>query len=362
MASVNPDFNPESSVEVFVPAAQEIVYPTDESAIEAMKAEYMALVVTDENDKEGAKKCYEARQNVKQTRIKVDKRRVELNADALKHQRAVNERAKTLVSLLTPIELHLQKQEDIVELAKQKAREKMEAELNERFRFRCDALSAVAAPIPHATLRLMPNEEWATLIGEATAKHKAEQERQAAIEAENAKLKAEKDARDKADREAEQQRKLQEQEADAERRKLQSALDAARERELAEERRQKEAAEAAVKKVKDEADALARKAENDRLESERKLQAEKDRAAKEKADAEAARVKAEQSAKKAEDDRIKAEADAKLKAEEEAAAKIKDAEQFAAIKAAFPTAEAAWVEIHRLNKIVNELSITTRLV
>lgn len=346
-----------------------IIYPTNEQAIAAIRAECESLAVADENDKAGAKACDDARKKVKSLRCEVENRRKELKAGALEFGRNVDTVAKRLTDMLTPIELRLEGQVAIVTEAEKRRKAEAEKALDDRLAKRLDALQAVKAMIPYGALRLMPEAEYAALLAEATeardkaeAARKAEAERLAILEMERKEA-----ARKQAEQEAENQR-------------LRAELDAARKAEIERERKAREAAEAETRRAEAEKAEAARKAEEEKNKAEqetkaalaeaaRKLKETEDQAAAEKAEAERReRAAAEEAAARLREAaekaaRIKAEAEhqarvieaarlAEIKRQEaEAAAQIADKQAFDAIKAEFPTLDLAWVEIHRLRKM-----------
>ena len=97
-----------------------------DAAIEQMEKEFLPLVVSDVEDKDGYKAVREARLTVKEHRVKVEKTRKELKADSLAFGKAVDGEAKRITTKLESIETHLQEQEDIV--AKEFERRKAEEE------------------------------------------------------------------------------------------------------------------------------------------------------------------------------------------------------------------------------------------
>lgn len=345
------------SVDIEATTTTEIVYPTSEQAIEALRAECDSLAVADENDKAGAKACDDARKKVKGLRCEVENRRKELKAGALEYGRKVDTEAKRLTDMLSPIESRLESQVAIVAEAEKRRKAEAEKALDERMAKRLDALQAVKALIPYGSLRTMPEADYVALLAEATAAHdkaqaarKAEAERLAILEME----------RKEADRKQAEQ--------EAENQRLRAELDAARKAEIERERKAREAAEAEARRAEDEKRAAERKAMEEKAEAARKLREAEDQAAAEKAEAErrerAAIEEAARKLREAEERsaRIKAEAEhqarviesarlAEIKRQEdEAAARIADAQAFEAIKAEFPTIDLAWVEIHRLRK------------
>ena len=202
--------------------------PTD-TAIAAMRDEYMPLTIRDVNDLVGFKIVHSARMVVKNHRVQVEKVRKQLKADALEFGRRVDGEAKRINALLEPIESHLSKEEDAYEAEKERIR----------------------------------NAERLRLEAEQKAKEEAEAARiKAEQEAENARLKVE------ADRLAEQQRQINEerQEIEAEKKRL-ADIEAARLREIETQRREREAAERAKieteQRIAREAAAAKAKAENE---------------------------------------------------------------------------------------------------
>lgn len=84
-----------------------ITFSVSDAAIAQLAAEYMPLKIIDINDAAGFKRVHDARMNVKEKRVLVEKTRKELKADALEFGRKVDGEAKRLTSLLEPIESHL---------------------------------------------------------------------------------------------------------------------------------------------------------------------------------------------------------------------------------------------------------------
>ncbi len=95
-----------------------------DATIAEMRANFLSIKVADHNDRFHAEVAHNRRMEVRALRVAVEKTRKELKEDSLRFGKAVDAEAKRITALLTPIEEHLQAQEDIV--AKYKAR--MEAE------------------------------------------------------------------------------------------------------------------------------------------------------------------------------------------------------------------------------------------
>ena len=332
----------------------EIVYPTSDDAIKALKSQYLPLVVKGEDDKAGFEACDKARKHVKTLRCEVESRRKELKADALEYGRRVDSEAKRLTDLLTPIENHLEHQVAIVAEAKKRREEAERKAKEDRFHARLTALSAVRAMIVPKQLMDMPEAEYQELLAKATAEYQAA-EAKAKQEREEAERRAEAERQQRLALEAERERERKALEAEREQsRKVQAELDRVKAEQLAAERKKREEAEAEARRIQAEKDAAERKAEAaaaiakaEKAAAERRLREAEEKAEREKREAEAA-------ARLAESRRIEAEREAKLKAEREAAEKIADEAEFEEIKFCFPTIEDAWVEIHRLRKIERE--------
>lgn len=103
-------------------------FSISDAAIEELSNKYMPLIINGLEDKEGYKSVVEARKHVKSYRVEIGHRKKELNADALKFQRAVNGEAARLTSKLEVIEEYLLKQEDSYEAEKEKIKQQKSAE------------------------------------------------------------------------------------------------------------------------------------------------------------------------------------------------------------------------------------------
>lgn len=99
-------------------------FNVSDAAIAEMAANFLSIKVADHNDRFHAEVAHSRRMEVRALRTTVEKTRKELKEGFLRAGQAIDAEAKRITALLTPIEEHLQAQEDIV--AKYKAR--MEAE------------------------------------------------------------------------------------------------------------------------------------------------------------------------------------------------------------------------------------------
>ena len=231
------------------------------------------LVVTDESQTREMKMAREARLALREIRINADKARKDLKADALAYGRAVQGVYNTIEKAIKPIEEHLLEQEQFVEIKRQKEREALHLE-------REQAINPYMEWLPDNFQLSLTNTPWADVSEEkfnmllsnalsAKEAHKAEQ----------ARLEAERIAREKAEAEERERIRKENERLRAERAELekQQAEERARmeaERRKAEEqaRKEREAAEAKL---------AAERAERERMEAEARKKAEEERKRKE---------------------------------------------------------------------------------
>lgn len=319
--------------------AQTVVFSVTQETIRRFEG-YRDLRVLDINDKGQLKAVHDARMELVKARTSVDKTRKEMNDD---HQREIklnNEKAKGLLSLFEPIEMHLKSEEDRVEAA-------IEAERvvakNAKIATRKQALAEIVGEFTDMlsifsddVLFGMGEKEYADLTGKmpvqvsvrraaaeaarvakeaADKAAKEQQEREAAAEVERLKQQAIEDAarkaaQDRLDAERAEFEKLQ-REAAAKQAEIEAAkeLEAANRRAeelavLAQQRAEIEIQRMALEDAQRKQDAIRVAAE---LEAKRK--------ADEAAEAERLRIKAEQDA---EDARVRAAEEARIAAERKA--------------------------------------------
>ena len=282
--------------EAFVPALLQI---------EEWEKQAAELTVTDESQTAKMEMAGVMRKALKRVRVGVEKKRKELNADALARTRAINGAAAIVEGLIVPLESRLLEQETYGERAAAARKDALRSA-------RAESLTAYGAnPAAYADLGAMSEADWTPILDSARLAHEGRVE--AARKAEEARAwaaKAEAEEREAARLEAirrEEERQAREKAA---------AEENARLRREAEEREKAAKIEAAKIEAERAAERAAAKAEADRVEAE----ARKEREAAESARrAEAARIEAERQAERekaqAEAARIQAEADAKIAAE-----------------------------------------------
>lgn len=264
-----------------------------DAAIAKLAQQYMPLTIKGLEDREGFNAVHEARMIVKNTRVSVEKKRVELKADALAYGRAVDSEAKRLTELLEPIESHLKAEEDAVVQERERIRRAAEERRRAMIQDRVDKLAACGVVADVGKVSELTPEQWEAAYADSL---KIKADREAAAEALR-----------KADAEAAEKRRQEEAALAAERAELakikaQQDAEAAR---IAAERRKLEEEQAAKRRAEELEQARKEAAERARIETEQRLAreaaeakaAEEARIAREKAEAdaaEAARIKAEQ--------------------------------------------------------------------
>ena len=185
-------------------------FNTTDAAIAVLRKEYMVLTIEGLEDKEGLEKVHKARMDCKTRRVAVTKRGKELREDAVKFQKSVIEEEKRIISMLQPIEDHLNDEENRVneELAKIKAeaeeaeRARIQARANMLFSMGCafdgENFHYGIQILPQTLMRVCTDDQFASFcekIQEAInikkAEEAAEAERIAKIEAEQKRIAAE---------------------------------------------------------------------------------------------------------------------------------------------------------------------------
>lgn len=272
-----------------------------EDGLIALRDAFKDLTIAGQEDKAGLKTVENARKALKSQRVKIKKASENLRESAVKFQKAVIEREKTLVALIEPTEDILSGLEDDYYAEKERLRLEEEKKESDRIQAMIDQLNEVDYAIDYHTLKGLTDEQFATTLQEATRLYNIEVDK--AFEAEKARIQAAIDA--------ENERKAQE----AERKKFEEEQAAFR----AEQKKIEQANAEAAAKLKAEQDklqaekmAIERAKEAERQEKIRLANLEQ---AKKEA-AENARIEAEAKAKKAAEDKLEAERKAKEEAEE----------------------------------------------
>lgn len=273
-----------------------IAYEPNDAALAKLKTDFSHILADPKGTVATTKGYSDAKIALQLTRNMrgiLEKKRVELKADALEYGRKVDSKAKEVLAKIMEIEEPIKAAKDEFDAADEKKKQ--------------DAIDAIKAKAE----------------AEEKAKRDAEEAiRKATYEAEQAKLKAERDAFEaekKAQAEAkaveDAKRKAEDDARRAEQAKADAEARAERDRIAAEQKAESDRLAAEQKKIDDEKARLA-KIETDRLAKEKAEQEAKDRAEFERKTREEAEAKAKA---KAEADRITAEKAAKEKADAEKA-------------------------------------------
>jgi hypothetical protein len=183
-----------SRVDAAIDHAVSEIAKTD-AAIEQVREDYLALVVTSPQDQAGYQSAETALKKMVRIRTSVEKTRKALKADSVRYGKAVDGEAKRIREAIEPIEEHLKTQCDIVRL--EEARQKVAAENARRDEVAgwVAELSDLGWPVDLPALQRMTAEEFGfTLLSAKRAYSEREAER-----VELAELRAE-----KAEREAEE--------------------------------------------------------------------------------------------------------------------------------------------------------------
>lgn len=91
--------------------------------VEKMADKAAELVISGIDDRQGYITVNDARKIIKEKRVAVEKKRVELNADALAYQRTVNTEAKRITALLEPIESQLEAKIKAIDTEKERLKQ-----------------------------------------------------------------------------------------------------------------------------------------------------------------------------------------------------------------------------------------------
>jgi hypothetical protein len=155
-----------------------------DAKISELSEQFMSLIIKGIDDKEGFKAVYSARQTVKALRVEVEKTRKALVEDAVKYQRDVNGEAKRISEQLTPIEQHLQGEEDKIESEKLRIKKEAEDREIKRVQARIDALSKYGFAVDYNEVKLATDAEFEAKLSDAKIAYEAEQLRQQNIKQE----------------------------------------------------------------------------------------------------------------------------------------------------------------------------------
>ncbi len=226
-----------------------ITYEVQREAIAKLAQEYMPLTVESIDDKRGLAVVHDARMNVKNLRLSIERRRKELKAESLEYGKRVDGAARDLTKLLEPIEAHLEHEESIVVRERERLANIAIEQKRSRTIERLGLLRDAGATYLSTDVEDMPQQQFDALLSDKQREKLDRDEKIAAEAAERAKvaeanrIEAEKLAAERA--ELDRQRKEQEAKA-AEAKRIEDERLAGERAELAKQRQEQLAAQAKI--------------------------------------------------------------------------------------------------------------------
>lgn len=148
-----------------------------EASLIELREKFKGLKITGLEDKAGYKAVREARLILKDNRVQVQKDGKALRENAVKFQKRVIERENQLIEIIAETEDGLSEQEDNYNALVEQERTRKEREENERIQKRVDALAKYSHAHDLYDLKIMPEEDFQALLGEAQASFEIDQER-----------------------------------------------------------------------------------------------------------------------------------------------------------------------------------------
>lgn len=282
-----------STAEMTIPERPELVqFRRQDLAIAELAEKYLPLKINGLDDKKGLAAVHEARMIVKNFRVAIEKKRVELKADALAYGKAVDAESNRLKEKIAPIEWHLDREESAITDERLRLKQEEEEAKRVALQKRLDALAAVGWVGNPLVIQFLTEPNYHKMLADATAAH-AERLRLEVEAAEQKRLAEEAATKERAEQEAAlaaERKKLDEERA--RQAEAQRKIDEENAR-LRAEREKQEAAERERQRLADLEKAKAEAAEQARVETERRIAVEAAQKKAEEEAAEAARVKAE---------------------------------------------------------------------
>jgi hypothetical protein len=215
-----------------------------DASIYGLERRFGDLKIANIEDAEGYKVVRAARLEIKSYRIEIDKRRKELTEDALKYQRAINAEAKRITSMLSPLEDQLHEQEKAHEVELERIKKENEQFELQRIQSRINQLLSFGFTFDGASYKADFAQESITVSAEKlrTVSEEAFETRMVQVRGYYyAKLKADLEAKER----AEAERKAEQDRIEQQRREQ-----AAKEKELAEREAKIKAEEERIAKEK----------------------------------------------------------------------------------------------------------------
>jgi len=232
------------------------LYPNEEIC-RALAEKYAGLKISGIDDKDGYKKCHDARMELVKARTTITKNGKALREDANAFIKTVIRREKELIEIISPTEEALYDEETRIDNEKARIKREAQAKEEEKITARINELVKYGYTPNTFDIRTWSDEKYAeTLVEKKEAFEKAEEERKVREEAER--LEREKYEREKAEFEA-KQREIEERERVI--REKEEAIERERQEKEREERRRVEIEQAEERSRRDTEARLRREAE-----------------------------------------------------------------------------------------------------
>lgn len=121
-----------------------ILFDITDMAIQELNDRFSGLTINGIDDKDGYKAVKAARLIMKGYRVDIDKRRKELNEDALKHQRMINSEEKRITESLVYIEDYLANEEKKIDTLIAEIKAEEQRKIDEKRQHRIDCMVSVS--------------------------------------------------------------------------------------------------------------------------------------------------------------------------------------------------------------------------
>jgi len=171
------------------------VYKAQQGVIAEFQEKYGSLTIAGVDDKAGYDRVHKARINVRDFRIAVEKRRVELKQPALDYGKSVDATAKALTAAVKPLEDRLESMESQVDAERERIKQAKARERQRMIEDRVAKMAKVMSFVQESVAGAWSDEEFEAELAAATerkaATDRAEAERQEAIRVENERLERE---------------------------------------------------------------------------------------------------------------------------------------------------------------------------
>ena len=144
-----------------------IKYDTNIAAIAKLREQYMPLKITDLEDKEQFQTVHDARMVMVKVRTSIEKQRKAQKEAALQYGRDVDAKAKELFAESTPIEEHLQSEENKVLDEQRRIKEEKDRIEREKIQKRVNDLQQYGVVKPFDEVATCSDEEFASMLSYA---------------------------------------------------------------------------------------------------------------------------------------------------------------------------------------------------